>query len=397
MNIPSKRGNSKKGNKHLINLLPDQAKTFLHTHASTANFIAPSQTTDDYAPSQQTDKNFANNESIWDEIISKRLRRTDLNVILEGFFLFEWFPRSPGLFHTETATKSRRQAEDHIDSVEDGVTIYNPYGKSSMLDGGIGTVRLKPIEIKNQTYYLMTASSTGICHEGFPLAVPSDYYNKYIEEINDFKVKPFMVVGKLQFVPESLSKLYRGSKKVPQLYLQVEHLIPTRFSRTFEPAPYSLRQSIVWRHPSPRRDSFWVSVAVSFLSDYEGHKRIYATYVSFDPREPDSLDNAVEWMEQDYVIGKYKGKVITDFDQQQANFSDAPFSLEKVMNLRLTAKEIRKVAENMDIDVDDFIEPQKQIINYLTIQGSNYGGIQQGGEHNTQIVEVQNVSKTKDE
>ncbi len=365
--------------KHLIRLSEYQLEPYLGTHLATANYRVAS--IDQIDKFQKTSKRvFHTNNSVWEAILYEKVRRTDITIILDSFFLFEWLPRSPGLFYTTRGRDARREAEHHIQSIRDGVIIYDPYGKASMLEGGVGNVRLKPVDIKGNTYTFMTASSSGICHEGFPVAVPIEFYNQCIDEITARGAVVRRLVGKLKFIPDELCELYKGYAEVPQLYLDVENVLPPTHAQS--------------RHMEELR----VSVAASFISDYEGPNRAYGTYVNFDPGERDSLRRAAEWIEQDYVVGRYRGRVITDFDQQQGHFATAPFSLEKVMNFRLEEKEVRKVASMLHMDADRALEHQAQVViltqeiymdSKYKITGGNIGAVGDKAQaHN--VVQVSN-------
>jgi hypothetical protein len=365
--------------KHLISLSEYQLEPYLATHLATANYrVASAEQID--TVKKPTERVFHTNNSVWEAILYQRLRRTDITIVLDGFFLFEWLPRSPGLFHTKRGRDARREAEDNIESIRDGLIIYNPYGKASMLDGGVGNVRLKPVDVRDKSYVFMAASSSGICHEGFPVAIPIEFYNHIIDEITARGAVVRRLVGKLKFIPDDLSELYRGYTEVPQLYLDVENVLP----------PIHVQS----RHMEELR----VSVAASFMSDYEGYNRAYATYVNFDPSEQDSLRRAAEWIEQDYVVGRYRGRVITDFDQQQGHFATAPFSLEKVMKLKLTEAEVRDIASKLHVNGERALTHQRQIVinieefymdSKFKITGGNIGAVgDQAQAHN--IIQVSN-------
>ncbi len=332
-----------RASKHLISLPHRKVEPFLDNHLATANYTVSAVDEPKVVP-KANDKTFYTNNDIWEAIIYEQIRRTDINIILDGFFLFEWLPRSPGLFYTPRGRDARIDAQHNIETIRDGVIIYNPHGKGSMLDGGIGNVRLKPIQIKENTYCLMSASSSGICHEGFPIAVPIELYNECIDDITDRGAVVRKLIGRLRFIPDDLRPLYEGYAGVPQLCLHIEDVLPTNYPQS--------------RHMA----DLWVSVATSFLSNYEGSNRVYATYVSFDPSERNSFRKSVEWMEQDYVIGKYRGQVLTDFDQQKSNFATAPFSLEKVMSLSLVEAEVRNFADRLYIDADSVLKHQSQVL-----------------------------------
>jgi hypothetical protein len=195
----------------------------------------------------------------------------------------------------------------------------------------------------------MSASSTGVCHEGFPVALPADEYEKCISEITEKGTSVRTLIGKLKFIPDRLVSLYNDYQEVPQIYLLVEEI----------------RQAKQQKSKSIEEEDLKVSVAVSFMSEFEGDTRVYASYVNFDPSDRKSLRESIEWMEQDYVSKKYNGRVITDFDEQRSHFPDAPFSLKKVMELSLNRSEVTNVIKELHIDnVESFFDK----VGYVKIQ-----------------------------
>src|SRR4051794_18847100 len=52
---------------------------------------------------------YADNESLWNDLLQERLWAT-ATVALEHFWLSEWLPLRPGLFHTNEARWYRRMA-----------------------------------------------------------------------------------------------------------------------------------------------------------------------------------------------------------------------------------------------------------------------------------------------
>ena len=86
-----------------------------------------------------------------------------------------------------------------------------------------------------------------------------------------------------------------------------------------------------------------VCAAVGFESAYEGRNSLYATYSSFVSGNKSSLNDAVEWMDKEYVRGFYGGKVVTDFDEQSSRFSGAVFGLTKIMKDGININDARKL------------------------------------------------------
>src|SRR5471030_1500043 len=114
------------------------------------------------------DQNFGSNEAFWKALREKRVL-TNSVVHLQEFAVTEWLPRTPGLYHDPHAETQRHNAEAFQMSSErflhqtnrpgkriglsrsdsghrhPASVIYDPYGKSLMIEGGIGCVRLKDI------------------------------------------------------------------------------------------------------------------------------------------------------------------------------------------------------------------------------------------------------------
>lgn len=246
-------------------------------------------------------KEYYSNNSIWEDNIRVGNHFHGLEIKLNSFFIFEWFPRSPGLYFTDVGRRARYDARERIISAADGAIVYNPYGKQSMLDGGVGNFRLKPVNINNRDLTFVCASDNGVCHQGFPIAIPTELFNKCVDEIKGRGAALRTLVGELKFVPKELEEVYIGYTGVRKFYLEVAEIQPPeqRKSRTYA--------------------ELHVSVAASFEGVVDERAGVYATYVTFDPSERGALERAVQWMGEKYVLG-YNGKVLTDFDEHENHF-----------------------------------------------------------------------------
>jgi hypothetical protein len=85
------------------------------------------------------DVTFTTNEGFWQSFIRGRHRALEW-VRLEGFQVVDWYPRAPGVFHTDFAQDVRTIAKDYVRSIDD-IMHYLPRGKTTMILGGIGAVR----------------------------------------------------------------------------------------------------------------------------------------------------------------------------------------------------------------------------------------------------------------
>lgn len=257
----------------------------------------------------QTDLEFKaeSNEDAWKQFNQEQLYNTR-RVTLEYFHLFEWFPLAPGKFHTAQAASSRTAAEQFRIRSGDGSFYYSPEGKGMMLEGGIGAVRLRPTGIGGQDYYFMSASSNGVCHEGFPVLVPQEFYGQLKQRMLADGAVPVVMSGEMKYVPKDAVSFFGNAREFPQLYLHVDNV------------------KIL---PKPRSEitRFYVSVAVSFRGEVEGQRGEFVTYCTFDPASHSSFQEAIDWIDKFYVRGQYKGTVITDFDDAYPHFPDAVFAL----------------------------------------------------------------------
>lgn len=319
-----------------------------------ANLVLPPVPVE--APS---DKQFESNESFWRAIFNQQIR-SDTTVTLQDFFLFEWFPRSPGLFHTERARHCRELAQDHLFPLNDmerriyegtdpvDPVVYDLSGKWNMLQGGIGCIRLKPKPTEAGLLWFMSASSTPSAHEGVPVAINESDYNQYIEYINEHGILPCTLAGKLKFLPEPLLSLYQDYTSVPHLYLSIEKISPSRI-------PLQLQGH------GPI-----VSVAVTFLADihyYPGYPEEWwhpdgrdfgAAYISFAAGATGSLARRLPWLDY-YVSTLHQGTIVTDFDEHMTRFRGAVFSLDKVCNGRLDRSEIVNITNHIHIGNADVL------------------------------------------
>jgi hypothetical protein len=134
-----------------------------------------------------------------------------------------------------------------------------------------------------------------------------------------------IISGQLEFLEDPFSRIFDTYAMVPRVYLRVTNVdggeLPTTTTE--------------------------VSVAVSFVSDYEGAIQVYATYVTFQPNVENSFQDAISWMKREYVEGEYRDRILTDFDQTQTTFPEAKLALSKVMDRQISRGALRETVELM--------------------------------------------------
>jgi hypothetical protein len=266
------------------------------------------------------------NEASWRLFLDEQLYDTR-RVTLEHVHVFEWFPIAPGKFHTSTAKRERQVAYSLMERTAGGDVYYSPLGKASMVQGGIGTVRLRPRQIDGEPHYFMTASSNGVCHEGFPILVPRRFYGSLKPGMLRDGAVPVTLSGEMRYVSKDAVTFTGQSREVPLLYLHVDELEVL---------------------PAPRSEvtEYLVTVAVTFVGRFEGREGAYVTFASFDPAQPAELKSAIDWLESVYVEEQHRGTIVTDFDEVRPRFPNAVFGLPDLMAGKLDRDKVRGLLDD---------------------------------------------------
>jgi hypothetical protein len=291
------------------------------------------------------DRVFSTNNELWRALIAERLRAT-ATVELKDFWLSEWFPLRPGLFHSSGGEASRRAAQSwlltgpeasramrtfreqygreippafvqHLES--SSTRIYNPYGKALMLDGGVGCVRLKSKRLPIGEVWFMGATSEPVAHQGIPVALPDNLYRAFIDQLASSGSIRCSLTGELRHVPPDFDPLYWGLVDLPQVYVLVDRLIP---SLVIPDAKFVADGAVMIEATTAYHRS-----GESRLAD-----GIFAAYASFYPGLHGSISKAAKWLADAYAGELLGGTVLTDFDEQVRRFGNAIFSLECVMD-----------------------------------------------------------------
>lgn len=292
------------------------ASSFIIDHIKNTNLRRPSREAED-----SPDQHYRSNEEFWQRAMHTQFRSMRW-VSLDGFRLCDWYPRAPGLYYTSSARQNRTEAEQYITRDETGALIYEPSGKFHMIEGGIGSVRFKPLNIEGEDCWLYTATSDDYCHTGIPLAIPDNL----LASLNFNPLATYHIFGQVRFLPEFMESRFSHLEKIPQIYILVNKIA-------------SIAES---------RRPILVTPLVFFTTNEDDNARVYGhrhheqskvTYVTCNSEDFGIMDEAVAWI--DRYVHKYEGEVCTNFDQQRPTFRNAPFSLQNVMSGKIDIEHLR--------------------------------------------------------
>jgi len=268
-------------------------------------------------------------EQFWQDVIRSERVYATCQVKLKEFSLTQWIPRAPGQYYTSAARKSRNNAEHFIksrsrhQSRNTDYVVFDPYGKSEMVKGGVGCLRLAQKQVGSETLHFLCATSSGVTHKGLIVALRQELYEELIADIERFGGVCCDVFGQIRYWSgKDLLPTYTP-KHIPRMYLYADKIIPLR-----------------------RTDSniFDVTAAVLFEGKVDGVEGTFFVYSHFNPAKRHSLDHTIEqcvdWMEKSYVKGLYGGRILTDFDEVAPRFEDVSFPVKALMNPKTDASEV---------------------------------------------------------
>lgn len=273
---------------------------------------------------QTFDQTYTDNKVFWKDALAGRQFQS-MRVRLENFHLTEWLPSAPGRYYLKQSEEKRKQAQKYI--AETGRRQeYLPLGKQYMWLGGIGSVRLGAKIIDSKSIYFLCASSTGISHQGIPVALTESQYRQVIQTIKEHGGCLVNLVGSLRLIDYSQS-IIRHVRGIPKYCLFTESVSVIR--------------------PSLEKELL-TTVAITFASERtyphkEFTKAGYTTildckhwsFCSFQGSAERKLHTAVDWL-KDYA-SRYSfmtdPPILNDFDETCEHFDNpVEFSIERLFN-----------------------------------------------------------------
>ncbi|UIE40235.1 hypothetical protein [Leptodesmis sichuanensis] len=265
----------------------------------------------------------------WQDVLQTRQVYDTCQVLLKDFQLIHWIPRAPGQYYTRDARHSREAAQHFVVARERNHVVFDPYGKSEMVKGGVGCLRLLGKQIGGERLHFLCATSSGIAHKGLLVGLPRNLYERVIEDIERKGAVICSIFGQIRYwADEEILPTY-APRNIPRMYLYANKIDISRI----------------------KPDAIDVTAAVLFRGTVDREEGTFFVYSHFNPCERHSIDNTIDqcidWMERKYVRGLYDGQILTDFDEVTPRFEDVIFPVRALMNPRTDRRAMIKMCSEL--------------------------------------------------
>ena len=293
-------------------------------------------------PKVSIDKEYTTNQDFWQDILGG-LHFQGMRVQLNGFHLSEWIPSTPGRYFAGNTNldyvKSYVEAgaiySDYIltDVYNDQDGILLPYEKvAHVMLYGIGSLRLRAKVIDDQRMYFLGASSTGISHQGIPIALLEENYKKIIGTIKLNGGVFSNIVGTLQLLPMSMSPI-QFPNKVPRYCIFLDDVDAIK--------------------PSSSKDLL-ITIACMYSGDRKSQKSW--TFCSFNPDSGENnIHAAVDWL-RGYAIrfsGSPEPSIFGNFDEYYDHFGyPTEFSIKDLFEGNIDVSLLRQYGNGYGLNIN---------------------------------------------
>jgi len=269
-----------------------------------------------YKSVTQGEKIYESEEQFWAHLLGaifhdRNVKKQELHegdiVVLKSFQLTPWISRLPGLYWTQDWRRLKKIAQEHKKYNNCLNLHYEPWGKTILVNGGLGSIRLDIHD--GVTIYGATSSGT------IDASIPITCKEKVAKKLNnEFKKNVSLEVdirGTIRRIPYTY-QFY--SPNIPRycIYLDTIFDVKTYIS------DFALSGNawVIYRNPK---------------EDYE--KACGYCYAPFNPIDENSLIESTNWILDfiDYYT-KGVGFPITDFDEITPRFRQSIVPIKNLMS-----------------------------------------------------------------
>jgi len=167
------------------------------------------------APEPQDGLSIVEDREFWYRILGANRQAWGMRVEGWRFALSEWIARVPGLYWTANAEALRQLSPEQIELKDERRTLYRPPGKSQLVSGGMGTLKLPPNE---RGYRLISLSGALNASTGIPALVAPEVWDAHGLREGDV----LDVQARWQPMVREWAEQFESIKGIPRGYLMLD-------------------------------------------------------------------------------------------------------------------------------------------------------------------------------
>lgn len=295
---------------------------------------------DIYCPVSNAEVHCSSVDELWKRIISHEIQFGS-RIGLKSVRLSNWLPLSPGRFHTSEAQRIRYQAMHYYDTT---TNEFDPWGKASMLQAGIGCIRIASEPISQPSYYMLGATSSQHAHAGIPVRIPTPLIRDIRSRLFERGFVDVSLAGRVAATSRHESQ-FQHDPRTPSAFIEVEEIGGTDGIAEQEP----LFASVAIGFCEPLALKEFLAESASFSeSEAAARSRLpfYYSFGNFRIQEGEqSLSRTVSWLEDYAVRHTREGRpvIFSDFDDTTAWFDiDTFVSLSRMNSGLFSLQQLRQ-------------------------------------------------------
>jgi hypothetical protein len=265
-----------------------------------------------------------NEEQFWKDDKQSGLR----SISLHDYKITDWFPRAPGVSWSRHAEESRRYVWSERPNSDPVLGDYFAPGSKRNLveEGGIGTIRMRPRVIDGEKCWFATALKGNECHRGIPLLIP----DKILKKTALIWGGTVNIEGRIRFLQDAgLNETAARVHHASPLIVFVEKLSGVSIKVKKEPIVIT-------------------PVALFGKNMSENSDQLSYTFVHCAAGPVSEIEAAGEWIENYAKL--HKGRVLTNFDEQNPILADAPLSYQSLIEKKYDKKIIQQIGGTIMVE-----------------------------------------------
>src|ERR1017187_1497625 len=161
-------------------------------------------------------EDFGSDEQLWHSTLAGKLPFGTTVDFPQGAAVSEWIARVPGLFWTESAAKLRVFTDHDVERRTGESNVLRPFGKSRLVSGGVGTMRLPPSSSGDR---LATLATSGNVSAGIPTLISDDVWRSAC--LHEGSVVQFRG-ARWEPMEESWASRFPSTRGIPRAYLRLD-------------------------------------------------------------------------------------------------------------------------------------------------------------------------------